>query len=269
MARLRAPSLLAARSDTAKPTPSPVSSSPSLTPPQPSEPSQSPSSCIPGGDQVSDEPGVRAFPGLRVILAQHDGRMDGAHDQSPPGPEGCVLHFPLVVPDPEPRAEHGLARYRAEQHEQPGPDEADLGVQPESARLDLGAVRALVDPALATRGPLEVLDRVAQVDLRAVDAGLAQRPVQDPPGGPDERTSLLVLLIAGLLTDEHHRPGGRPALPEHGRRRALVQVAARARGRAVRQFLPGGHDTRLPGRQPLTPARRRSKSSDLGVRALS
>jgi hypothetical protein len=147
--------------------------------------------------------------------------MDGARDQSPPWPEGCFLHLPLVLADPEPRAEHGLARHRAEQHEQPGPDEPEFRVQPESARLDLGAVRALVDPAPATLGPLEVLDGVGQVDVRAVDAGLPQRPVQDPPGRADERTSLLVLLIAGLLTDEHHRRV-RPALPEHGRRRALV-----------------------------------------------
>jgi hypothetical protein len=104
---------------------------------------------------------------------------------------------------------------------------------PEPAGLDLGTVRALMDPALAALGPLEVLDGVGEVYLRAVEAGLVQGPVQDPPGRPDERTSLLVLLIAGLLTDEHHRRGRLP-LPEHGRRRTLVQVAARARGCALR-----------------------------------
>jgi hypothetical protein len=91
-------------------------------------------------------------------------------------------------------------RHRAEQHEQPGPYELEFRVQPESARLDLGTVRALVDPALAALGPPEVLDGVGQVDVRTVDAGFVQGPVEDVPGRTDERASLLVLLITGLLT---------------------------------------------------------------------
>src|SRR4029077_21140666 len=113
-------------------------------------------------------------------------------------------------------------------------------------------VRALVDPALAALGPLEVLNGVGEVYLGAVDAGLVQGPVQDSPGRPDERTPLLVLLIARLLAEKHHRRI-RLSLSEHGRRRALVQVAARARGRVLRQFLPGGHGIRLPGPNVPTP----------------
>src|SRR6185437_5532155 len=59
------------------------------------------------------------------------------------------------------------------------------GLQPEPAGPDLHAVRALVDPALAPLGPLEVLDRVGHVHVGTVDAGLVQSPVQDPARGPD------------------------------------------------------------------------------------
>src|SRR5579863_1775853 len=119
--------------------------------------------------------------------------MDGAHHQPPPLPELRFLHLSLVLAHAESRAEQRLARHRAKQYEQPGTDEIEFRLQPVPAGLDLGAVRALVDPALAAFGPLEVLDGVSQVDIGAVDAAVAQGPVQDPPGRPDERTSLLVL----------------------------------------------------------------------------
>ena len=37
-----------------------------------------------------------------------------------PWPELRFLYLPLVLADPEPRAEHSLARHYAEQHDQPG-----------------------------------------------------------------------------------------------------------------------------------------------------
>jgi hypothetical protein len=46
--------------------------------------------------------------------------MDGAHHEPLPWPELRFLYLPLVLADPEPRAEHGLARHYAEQHDQPG-----------------------------------------------------------------------------------------------------------------------------------------------------
>src|SRR5579859_270585 len=95
-----------------------------------------------------------------------------------------------------------------DQDEQPGTDEIEFRLQPVSAGPDLGAVRALVDPALAALGPLEVLDGAGQVDVGPVDAAVAQglvgpaRPARRmdvpacPPGlqaarppGPSPRSS--------------------------------------------------------------------------------
>ena len=110
-----------------------------------------------------------------------------------------------------------------------GLDDRELGFEPRAAGRHLGPVRLLVDPALPARLPLEVLDRVRDVDGRAVDSGRLEGLVEQPPGGADERPPGAVLLVAGLLADEHRR---RPArtLPEHGLRSDLPELAATAPG---------------------------------------
>ena len=80
----------------------------------------------------------------------------------------------------------------------------ELGVQPRAAGGDLLGVRLLVDAALALGRPLEVLDDIGDVDLRAVDARRFECLVEHAAGGADEGKALLVLLVAGLLADEHH-----------------------------------------------------------------
>jgi hypothetical protein len=60
-----------------------------------------------------------------------------------------------------------------------------------------------VQPALAAGTPLEVLDRVGQVDLLALDLGALERPREDAAGRPDEGLALDVLAVAGLLADQH------------------------------------------------------------------
>jgi hypothetical protein len=59
-----------------------------------------------------------------------------------------------------------------------------------------------VDAALPAGFPLEVLHGVRDVGVVAVDAAVAQRAVEDMPGGTDERVALLVLLVPGLLADQ-------------------------------------------------------------------
>jgi hypothetical protein len=59
-----------------------------------------------------------------------------------------------------------------------------------------------VDAALAAGFPLEVLHGVRDVGVVAVYAAVAQRAVEDMPGGADERVALLVLLVPGLLADQ-------------------------------------------------------------------
>src|SRR5215204_5559463 len=69
----------------------------------------------------------------------------------------------------------------AEAHEHAWLHDCELGLEPGGAGCDLGPARLLVDPALALRLPLEVLDDIRDVCGRAVDAGLLHRLVEEPP----------------------------------------------------------------------------------------
>src|SRR5690348_11146255 len=142
-----------------------------------------------------------------------------------------------MLADPVPGAEHGLARDRPEQDHEPGPDDLEFRGQPVPAGPDLRPARTLVNPALTALGPLEVLDRVGQVHAVAAEAGFGQRPVEDPARRAGERTALLVLLVAWLLSHQRDFCVGR-AFAEDGPRRALVQAAPRAALRLVPEFLP-------------------------------
>lgn len=70
------------------------------------------------------------------------------------------------------------------------------------------------------------------VQARAVDTGLFERSVQQPARRADERRSGAVLLIAGLLPDEHQVRTPRP-VPEHDLCRTAVQIASPAALRGV------------------------------------
>ena len=77
--------------------------------------------------------------------------------------------------------------------------------------------------------PFEVLDDVGHVDLRSIDSRLDQRFVEEVSGRPDERLSLQIFLIAGLLANKHY---GRCRFPfaEDGLRSRSPQVASLAAG---------------------------------------
>src|SRR5690606_41292812 len=102
------------------------------------------------------------------------------------------------------------------------------------ARRDLGRGGPLVDPPFAARLELEVLDRVGEVDPVPVDARLLDRPGEHPPGRPDERGALPVLLITGLFADEHERCIGRPGA-EYGLGSVAVEGAPLAPARGLPQ----------------------------------
>ena len=101
-----------------------------------------------------------------------------------------------------------------------GRTDGELGLEPRATGGELARVRLCVQAALAARGglPLEVLDRVGEVDLVAVEAGGGERLVEQAARGADERVALFVLLVAGLLADEHDARVTR-ALAEDGLRR--------------------------------------------------
>src|SRR5512132_546763 len=134
------------------------------------------------------------------------------------------------------RAQQRLGRRRPEHHEGAGPDEAKLRVEPRFARVDLAALRALMDAPLAAFLELEVLDDVGDVDVAALDPDGLEGSVELATGRSHERTALAVLAIPGYLPDEHDaRPA--PPLAKYGLRGVAVQVAPAAPGRRLAQAL--------------------------------
>src|SRR3569833_1798710 len=93
----------------------------------------------------------------------------------------------------------------------------------------MGRLRCLVDAALSRTvlGEAEVLDGIRDVRVGPLDAGLDQGLVQQLSGRADERRALPILLVAGLLADEHDagrdRAGAEDRLGGVG-----VQIAALA-----------------------------------------
>jgi hypothetical protein len=154
--------------------------------------------------------------------------MNGCDD----GAERIVLDgLSPLLRHAEALAEQRLGRGSAEADDHRRLDGPQLRVEPWDARLDLRIVRLPVDSLCggAAPLPLEVLDRVGDVDLRAVDSGLLQRLIEEPAGGPDEGPACAILGVARLLTDEDHvRAGG--ALAENRLSADLPQVAAATGG---------------------------------------
>ncbi len=137
---------------------------------------------------------------------------------------------------PELRAHERLRGRRAEGHDQFGPQGVELGGEPGPAGVGLAAGGLLVDAPAARLElrELEVLDRVGDVDVRAVDAGPVERPVEQAPGGAGERLAGRVLDVAGLLP-HHDEAGPRGAGAEHRLRRVAEQVASLAGRRGLPQ----------------------------------
>src|SRR5690242_14324332 len=94
-----------------------------------------------------------------------------------------------------------LSRRRAQADDDLRLDKPNFLLQPGMTRPNLGVVRLLMDatPAFAAALPLEVLHRVGDVDVVAVDTCLLERAVEQLPRRADERMASAVLLIAGLL----------------------------------------------------------------------
>ena len=84
-----------------------------------------------------------------------------------------------------------------------------------------------MDPLLAARLVVEVLDRVRDVDLRAVDRCPLECAVEDATGRTDEGMAFAILAVPRLLADEQDAGGGGP-FAEHGLRSLPVQLAVRA-----------------------------------------
>ena len=81
-----------------------------------------------------------------------------------------------------------------------------------------------MDPPLAPLLVPEVLDDVGDVRVIRRDAGALESLVEHPTRRADERVPLEILLVSGLLPDEHHGGVAR-TLAHHPLRGPLPQVA--------------------------------------------
>jgi len=128
--------------------------------------------------------------------------------------------LPALLSHFEGRRDQRLGGGGAEADHDLGPEDPDLGIEPEPACRDLAPIRLFVEATLSCGTPLEVLHRIGDVDRVAVDASGRERIVEHSTGRPDERLAGDILVIARLFADENdlRRP---TALAEYGLRRVL------------------------------------------------
>src|SRR5918994_501921 len=135
-----------------------------------------------------------------------------------------------VLGYPELFAQQSLGGGGSESYDHARVHQPDLLLEPWIAGANLAGTRFLVQPpASLDDNELEVLDGVGDVHLAAIDSGLLQSLIQQSSCGPNERMPLTVLLIAGLLTDQHDL-GGTRSLTKHGLCRVHPEIAATAPG---------------------------------------
>jgi hypothetical protein len=88
----------------------------------------------------------------------------------------------------------------------------------------------LVDAEFTAGLPFEVLDRIRNINLSAVDIGLIQTFIQQFPSRTYKGSPLFIFLVARLLADHHDGDfglrgfGSRLQLSEDGLRRIPIEV---------------------------------------------
>ena len=134
-----------------------------------------------------------------------------------------------ILHDAEARTQQRFRRRGAEAQNHLGLDELELILEPRKTGSHFAGTRGLVQPALGAgvARPLEVLDGIGDVDIVAVDSRDVECVIEQTARGTNEGSSLLVLLIARLLTNSDDARRTR-TLAEHGLRAHLPQVAAPA-----------------------------------------
>ncbi len=122
-----------------------------------------------------------------------------------------VEHFTTMAHDRNWSSDQALRRCCSKRDDELRRYRCDFAHEPHTAaHFDFAGVRALVQPPLAARLKLEVLDRIRHVDARAVHAGLSESLVQDGSGRPHERMSREVLTVSRLFAYKHDLRVGRP-----------------------------------------------------------
>src|ERR671914_264167 len=137
-------------------------------------------------------PDLGHLPAGRAAAAQDGGRVERGDDDA--GADGEPL-----PPDPADRdrsPQYELGGEPAQRHDDGRIDELDALSQPGRAGIDL-VRKGVAVPRRAAH------DDVVDVDVLTPQPHLAQQRVQQLSGRADERLSLLVLVVARALPDEH------------------------------------------------------------------
>lgn len=124
-------------------------------------------------------------------------------------------------------AQHATRRGDAKRHDEIGPYQGLLLIEPPPATIDFVGVRALVQATFATHLEFEVLDCVGDEELDPVKPRLSNRAVEDAAGRSNEGATAQILVIARLFPDEHDASIERP-LSGNDLSGMLIERAARA-----------------------------------------
>src|SRR5512138_1711334 len=121
----------------------------------------------------------------------HTGGFDGFDD------------VPAILLDCGRLAEHSAGAGRAERYNEVRFHHPQFALQPLVAGGDLHFVRLLVDTTFAARLELEMFDCVRDVSQLSIDIGVLEGAIEHAARGTDEGLAREILLVAGLLADEH------------------------------------------------------------------
>src|SRR6185437_13994942 len=176
--------------------------------------------------KIANEEAVLRRLVVTIPNAEQIGRMNGGDH---PATIGHLNSFAADLADSHRLAHQTTHRGGSECDHDLRLEDGALKVEPPAAALDLVRVRLLVQPPFAARREFEMLDRVGDEDLFAVDAGLRDRLAEHAPGGADEGRAGDIFFVTGLLADQHDTRLGR-AFARHDLRRVSIEWATRALG---------------------------------------
>src|ERR1700674_4693596 len=150
--------------------------------------------------------------------------------QAGANPLSSLLRYAEII------AEERLSSGRAQAYENPRLHQANLRIEPGTARLDFGGARFFVNSPLAPfiGRPLEVLHNICDIYFGAVDPCQSQSLIQYFSRRPDERSAAKIFFVSGLFADEHNC-GCRRSLTKNGLCSRFPEIASSAPSRCSAQ----------------------------------
>jgi hypothetical protein len=150
-----------------------------------------------------------------------------------------VEEIPALFKQPVLFADHSARRRGAETNNNLGPNASQFRPKPRLAGNNFGIGWLFVDTPLAAFFELEMLHRIRDVDIRAINSSLFQCPAQQSACRTHEGMAGTIFLVAGLFADQDDASRGW-TFPKYGLGRMAIQVAASARLRGVPQLIESG-----------------------------